>query len=97
MTAPFAAIQARINQAEFKHLANATASIAGGQQVSVIFEASYREEFGMSGTGPVARVLDTDAPSVAQGDSVEIGSANYTVVAVEPDGTGATVLRLQEA
>jgi hypothetical protein len=32
---------------------------------------------------------------VKQGDAVAIESANYTVVSVQPDGHGFTLLRLQ--
>jgi hypothetical protein len=68
-----------------------------GTAVTGIFDAGYTEEFGMAGTGPVLRIASADVPTVAQGDAVAVGSTNYTVAAVEPDGTGVTLLRLQEA
>lgn len=74
-----------------------TLATVKGTAVTGIFDASYTEEFGMAGTGPVLRIASADVPTVAQGDAVAVGSANYTVAAVEPDGTGVTLLRLQEA
>ena len=73
------------------------AATVKGTAVTGIFDAAYTEEFGMAGTGPVLRIASADVPTVAQGDAVAVGSANYTVAAVEPDGTGVTLLRLQEA
>jgi len=74
-----------------------TPATVKGTAVTGIFDAAYTEEFGMAGTGPVLRIASADVPTVAQGDAVAVGSANYTVAAVEPDGTGVTLLRLQEA
>ena len=96
MTAPFAAFETATAVGAFAALANATASINGGAAVPVIFDAAYLDPLGIAGAGPVASMLSTDATGVDQGDSFVIGSTNYTVAAVEPDGTGVTVLRLQE-
>ena len=74
--------------------ANATVA---GTAVTGIFDAAYADEFSVAGAGPVLRIASASVPAVAQGNAVAVNSANYTVVSVEPDGTGVTLLRLQEA
>lgn len=95
MTAPFAAIEAATAASALAALANVEASIDGGALVPGIFDAAYADELGIAGTGPVLRINTADAPSVAQGSTVEIGADSYTVINPEPDGTGMTQLRLQ--
>lgn len=74
-----------------------SAATVGGVGVTGIFDAAYSDELGIAGTGPALRVPTADVPAVAQGTAVAIGAASYTVSSVEPDGTGVTLLRLQEA
>lgn len=97
MTAPFAAFESATAAGAFAALANAMASINGGAAVPVIFDNGYSAALGMEGSGPMLQALDADVSAIVQGNAVAIGSTNYTVVTVEPDGTGVTVIRLQEA
>ncbi len=68
-----------------------------GVSVQAVFDNGYAAELGMDGLGPRLTLATADAATVAQGDAVVVGSTSYTVASVEPDGTGVTVLRLQEA
>jgi hypothetical protein len=68
-----------------------------GSTVQAIFDNAYTGMLGMESSGPALTVASSDVAGVEQGHAVVVGSANYTVVTVEPDGTGVTVLRLQEA
>ena len=64
----------------------------------VIFDADYVEPLGnmVEGRAPVATAVSAEIPSVAQGQSLVIGATTYKVRGVEPDGTGITLLRLEE-
>jgi len=65
---------------------------------SAIFDNLYAATLGFTaGTSPVLIVKAADVPNVAQGNSVTVLTISYTVTAVEPDGTGLLLLRLQEA
>lgn len=69
-----------------------------GQAVRVIFDARHDEAFdmAMSTTQPQAALPTADAAHAVQGDTLTIGAQNYRVTNIQPDGTGWTVLRLQE-
>jgi len=69
----------------------------GGVALRGIFDAAYADALGMGGTSPALLIATADAPAAAQGAAVVIGATSYTVANPEPDGTGMTLLRLQEA
>lgn len=68
-----------------------------GTAVRGIFDDSYGDAFGgmVAGSGPMFRLPSTIA--VSRGDSLVHGAKSYTVVGIEPDGTGLTLLRLDQA
>jgi hypothetical protein len=69
----------------------------GGVSVRGIFDDAYGESFGgmVAGSGPMFRL--PSSVTVTSGDALVHGSATYTVVGIEPDGTGLTLLRLEKA
>jgi hypothetical protein len=70
----------------------------GGASVQVIFDNAYAATLGFTtGTTPVILCAAADVPAVAQGDAVTVADGSYTVSAVEPDGTGMVLLRLDSA
>lgn len=70
----------------------------GGVALTGIFDNAFLESLGItSGSSPVLLVVSAAAPSATHGTSVTVGGSSYAVTAVEPDGTGMTLLRLQEA
>jgi len=96
MTAPFAAIEARINAAVVTHLANATADFGGGVVVDGIYDADYGDPLGLvAGATKVLMIQSASVPGAAVGQSVTIGGTSYSIASVEPDGTGITRLRLK--
>ena len=97
MSAPFAALEARVNADVIKHLANAVADFGYGVTVDGIFDNAYLDALGFSGATPVFNCISSAVSGVAQGDAVAIGGINYTVIRIEPDGIGMTRLVLQEA
>lgn len=66
-----------------------------GRTLYAIFDAQYQEQLGVSGSGPALTCATEDVADVPRGEVVTVGADSYRVVAVEPDGTGITVLRLQ--
>ena len=50
----------------------------------------------LEGTSYSATTRSSDVSSVSRGSTVVRGAATYTVVGMEPDGEGMTVLRLSE-
>lgn len=75
-----------------------TAVTVGGVACVGLFDNGYAQALGfVSGSAPSVVVKAADVPSVAQGAAVTIAAASYTVTAIEPDGAGLVLLRLQEA
>lgn len=73
------------------------AATVGGVALNGIFDNAFLETLGITaGSSPVLLIVSSAAPSATHGTSVSVGGASYTVTAVEPDGTGLSLLRLQE-
>lgn len=97
MAAPFAAVEARINAAVVRHLANATAIFGGGAQVDGGFGNAYAEALGVSGSRPVFGALTSALSGVVVGNPVTISGIGYVVAEIHPDGTGMTQLVLEKS
>lgn len=70
----------------------------GAATVTGIFDSVYQQALGLvAGSSPQLVIRSADAGSVANGSAVTVAGTSYTVTAIEPDGTGLTILRLQEA
>ena len=52
-------------------------------------------EVGVQTTTPTAIVRTSDVPNVVQSDTLAISATTYTIVEVQPDGEGMSVLRLR--
>lgn len=101
MTAPFAALEARVNQAIISRLANATATV-NGTLVQGLFQNAhsfqhYGDQIGYESAMPMLTLFTADVPSPAIGAEVSIGDADYLVQAHEPDGSGMSRLILEPA
>ena len=68
----------------------------GGSSVGALFDNGFSSAFDIAGSGPRITLPTSSAPSAALGDAVTVSGVSYTVAGIEPDGTGLTVLRLQE-
>ena len=97
MAAPFAAIEAATATSAVAALANVTATIGAVTGVEGIFDKEYGDALGVAGNSPVLRIATTAAPAVAVGSAVTISAVSYVVTAIEPDGTGMTLLRLEKS
>lgn len=68
----------------------------GSVDVTGIFDNAESDTFGMvSNSRPVLTVASEDVPAAAVGTSVVIGTTNYTIAELQPDGTGITRLMLK--
>lgn len=76
----------------------------GMASFSAIFDADYQLlssaflDAGVEGASPQLHACSADIPATAaQGDGVTVGASSYRVAEIKPDGTGMTIVRLQEA
>lgn len=80
LTAPFAKMEKRLNAAVFRHLSNAVATFASGEQVSGIFDDAHaRGDVGMlsmADSRPTFTLLTADIPPAVR---------NWFVLYVNPD------------
>ena len=97
MSAPFAALEARVNADVIKHLANAVADFGYGVTADVIFDNNFVSTFGIDSASPAFHCQSADVVDVMRGTSVIINSVNYKAVRKEPDGTGWTTVILELA
>lgn len=98
--APFAAVNALINQGVSTHLADAVCVIDGGQPFGVIFNRQPKDALDIyGGYAPTLSFALANAPAVGQGSAVVVeGVGSFEVVQpVEPDATGWVTLQLREA
>ncbi len=67
------------------------------KEVWGIFENVYLElDIDVDSSTPMVQVRDIDIPNVDRGSIVDRSGLRYTVVQVQPDGEGMSVLRLSE-
>jgi hypothetical protein len=99
----FNLLEARVNQAAMKKLANAVASI-DGVDVPVIFDAEYKVGMvgvvGMGASEPQMVISNADLPSEFIGKQVGIAGAVWEVAERRPNSalpTGLTVVILEKA
>ena len=98
MPAPFAALEAKVNDAVRRHLANATADFGGGVVVDVEFGKPYAEALGLvAGSELMLRAVADLVAGVNIDDTVTISSTIYIVVRIEADGAGMVNMQLESA
>lgn len=71
----------------------------GASSFKGVFDHEYVESFNIDGERPVLRVKSSDITlyAIVRDDTITSPDAvNYTVVGLQPDGTGWTVLILEE-
>lgn len=97
--APFASLEARVNNAVFTRLANAEVSIAGGPLFGGIFADGSAVgsvgALGMATTDPSVMVPSAQVPLAPVGQAITVHGVPYVIAAAEPDGVGATRLALE--
>jgi hypothetical protein len=72
------------------------ATWSGVGQVTGIFDAAYIDPLGQfEGSAPVFHAASADLEGIEQGDTLTVDDVVYTVVEVQPDGTGMVLVRLR--
>lgn len=93
----FDALEARVNQAIMKRLANAMALI-DGVDVPVIFDAVYKQgnvgPVGMGAADPQMVISSADVPAEFAGTDITVNGKPWRVVDRHPDGQLAAGLTL---
>lgn len=86
-------LDAFLNAADF-----AETALFGATPIVGIFDNAYGAAFDVAGSTPTFTCKSSDASGLNPGTStLTIRSSSYLVVGVEADGTGLSVVRLQEA
>ncbi|OQZ07387.1 MAG: hypothetical protein B6D36_00165 [Planctomycetes bacterium UTPLA1] len=76
----------------------AEVALNGSTPINGLFDNGYGASFDVAGSTPSFTCKSSDATGLNPGTStLTIRSSSWLVVGVEADGTGVTVLRLQEA
>ena len=89
--APFASLQARVDNIIVSRLANAQAEFAGGSPFGVLFERAPADPFGgaVDAASHVAEFCIANTPGIAQGSELLINGVTYVVAgSVQPDAGG---------
>ena len=96
--APFADIERMVNAGVLGTLANATASVAGGEPFAVLFDRPYAAPFDaqVDAASPECLGPAEKLGALQRGDAISIDGVAFRVVTAEPDGTGMSLLTLSE-
>lgn len=82
-----------LNAADF-----AETALLGATPILGIFDNAYAAGFDVAGSAPIFTCKSSDATAITPGTStLTIRSSSYLVLGVEADGTGLSIVRLQEA
>tara|TARA_Y100000310_G_scaffold342185_1_gene444185 strand:+ start:7325 stop:7639 length:315 start_codon:yes stop_codon:yes gene_type:complete len=89
-----------VGNTEFGTAATYTPSGGEASTINIIKDERFFEinelTSALESTKPVAMVRDSDVPNVAHGDALVTGSITYSVIGIQQDGTGLTLLILEE-
>ena len=90
--APFAAVEALVNQGTVGMLANTTATWQGGEPFGVLFDRAETEPFGAGAVDAATMTCSfcvVNAPGIRQGSELAIGGVVHIVAGpVQPDAGG---------
>lgn len=75
----------------------ATFAAIGSLAISGIFDRQYVEYADIAGNHPTFLCPSEQVSNIELGDEITINQKPYTVAAIQPDGTGLTLLVLHEA
>jgi hypothetical protein len=74
----------------------AVTAVYAGNNVQVIFDKAYIENYGLAGVNTFITVPAASVPGIANGQSIIVESLNYIVRNVLPDGTGILQVELEK-
>lgn len=94
----FANLESRTASVGMRMLANASATVGGGEPFGVIFDRRPSESLGIvGGYGPRVHCLVADVAGIAEGDPLDIDGSGYVVAEVDAPDAGIVSLRLEAA
>lgn len=94
---PFAALEARVNDAVQRNLANATAVYQAGLPFGVVLDRSRAESFGgaVDAAGLTVSYCLANTPGISEGSELEVGGVVHIVTGpVQPDAGGWITLSI---
>ena len=68
-----------------------------GQNIGVIFDKTYAEQYGMASNNPVLRAPAASFVGIARNQPVLVDATNYLVQGYKPDGRGEIITELVKA
>jgi len=71
--------------------------VVAGRPLRALFDAAYADVLGVAGIAPALTCASADVAHAVRGSAVTVRGVAYTVVNLQPDGTGVTVLILERA
>jgi hypothetical protein len=74
----------------------AVTAVYAGNNVQVIFDKAYIENYGLAGVNTFITVPAASVPGITNGNSIVVESLNYVVRNVLPDGTGILQVELEK-
>ena len=104
MTTAFSLAESRLNAAVMSRLTNASVILDGGDSIAALFDHAYVPvEIGytsMASARPVITVLTSLVPSSPIGLTAAVttstGTTAYIIASHEPDGSGISMLALEQ-
>jgi hypothetical protein len=72
------------------------ATLPSGAVVRGLLDTPSSQPLGIMNTAPTFTAKSIDVASLSAGNTITVASAAYTVRAIEPDGTGISVLTLEK-
>ena len=95
---PFANLEAVVNSHVLNHLANVQVMIAGAVVPGIFRKPAAETPLGVgaASTAPIVSIASNAVMADPVGKRIEIGASCYVIGDVAPDGTGLTVLTLEE-
>jgi hypothetical protein len=73
-----------------------TTATIGSASVTGVFSNSFLLVDGIETKAPTFEALDEDLTAVAHGTAITIDSVAYTVIGIQPNGEGSTLLILRK-
>ena len=80
-----------------EHNSNVDITLPSALVIRGIFSREYSETSDFDGYAPIITVKDTDYPDVARKHVLSVNGKNYSVVDIQPDGTGLTNIMLHDS
>ena len=72
------------------------ATISGHGTVNGILSREYVDDGQIAGNRPIFGCAESDVSGITRSTAVTVGGSNYTVIDIQPDGTGWVRLVLNE-